>query len=74
MKRAWPEGKDLHFHDLRGTAATNFARAGLTATEIARILAWSPARVERILARYVHGAAVLREIARRVERVQNEKL
>ena len=29
-KTAWPDGDELHFHDLRGTAATKFYIAGLT--------------------------------------------
>jgi integrase len=34
-KLAWPNGVDLHFHDLRGTAATKFYLAELTVREIA---------------------------------------
>jgi len=39
MADAWPEGKDLHFHDARGTAATNYFRADFTVREIAEIMA-----------------------------------
>jgi integrase len=39
-KDAWPDGRDLHFHDLRGTAATKFYTAGLTEREIAEVMAW----------------------------------
>lgn len=50
--------KDLHFHDLRGTAATKFYTAGLSIRVIAEILAWSEEQVERIIRRYVaRGAA-----------------
>jgi integrase len=31
----------LHFHDLRGTAATRFYRGGLSIREIAEIMTWS---------------------------------
>lgn len=51
-------GRDLHFHDLRGTAATRFYTAGLSIRVIAEILAWSEEQVERIIRRYVaRGAA-----------------
>jgi integrase len=50
--------RDLHFHDLRGTAATRFYIAGLSERVIAEILAWSEDQVERIIRRYVaRGAA-----------------
>jgi integrase len=50
--------RDLHFHDLRGTAATKFYVAGLSIRVIAEILAWSEEQVERIIRRYVaRGAA-----------------
>src|SRR6516225_6863010 len=49
--------KDLHFHDLRGTAATKFYIAGLSVRVIAEILAWSEDQVERIIRRYVARSA-----------------
>jgi integrase len=56
--RAGMNGRDLHFHDLRGTAATKFYVAGLSVRVIAEILAWSEDQVERIIRRYVaRGAA-----------------
>jgi integrase len=52
--------RDLHFHDLRGTAATRFYIAGLSNRVIAEILAWSEEQVERIIRRYVaRGAATM---------------
>jgi integrase len=45
--------RDLHFHDLRGTAATKFYIAGLSIRVIAEILAWSEDQVDRIIRRYV---------------------
>lgn len=45
--------KGLRFHDLRGTAATNFSRRGLEPTEIATILGWAKEQVDGIITRYV---------------------
>lgn len=51
--------RDLHFHDLRGTAATKFYVAGLSERVIAEIMAWEEEQVARIIRRYVaRGAAV----------------
>jgi len=58
--------KDLHFHDLRGTAATKFYVAGLSARVIAEILAWSEDQVDRIIRRYVARAAATKEIIRQL--------
>lgn len=69
--RAWPEGKDLHFHDLRGTAATNFYAADLTLKEIAKILGLSPHKVERILDRYVKRDELVRRVVQRLTAEQN---
>jgi integrase len=56
--RAGMNERDLHFHDLRGTAATKFYVAGLSIRVIAEILAWSEDQVGRIIRRYVaRGAA-----------------
>src|SRR5262245_29712242 len=43
---------DLHFHDLRGTAATRFYIAGLSVRVIAEIMGW-----QRIIRRYVSRSA-----------------
>jgi integrase len=57
--RAGMNGRNLHFHDLRGTAATKFYVAGLPVRVIAEILAWSEDQVGRIIRRYVaRGAAI----------------
>jgi integrase len=58
--------KDLHFHDLRGTAATKFYIAGLKIRIIAEILAWSEEQVERIIRRYVARAAATKEAIRQL--------
>ncbi|MGE3303279.1 MAG: tyrosine-type recombinase/integrase [Hyphomonadaceae bacterium] len=53
-------------HDLRGTAATNFALAQLSKSEIARILAWSEDQVAKILDVYVNPGRISRQIARKL--------
>lgn len=56
--------EDLHFHDLRGTAATKFYIGGLSARVIAEILAWEEEQVERIIRRYVGRQAATLEAIR----------
>ncbi|MGE0524373.1 MAG: tyrosine-type recombinase/integrase [Variibacter sp.] len=58
--------RDLHFHDLRGTAATKFYIAGLSIRVIAEILAWSEEQVERIIRRYVARGAATRAAIRQL--------
>jgi integrase len=58
--------RDLHFHDLRRTAATRFYIAGLPIRVIAEILAWSEDQLERIIRRYVGRAAATKEAIRRL--------
>ncbi len=65
-KEAWPKGDDLHFHDLRGTAATKFYLAGLTEREIAELMAWEESSVARIIRRYVGRAAAIKERVRKL--------
>ena len=48
---------NLHFHDLRGTAATRFYVAGLSERVIAEILGWEEETVAKIIRRYVGRAA-----------------
>jgi integrase len=58
------DAKDLHFHDLRGTAATRFYVAGLSVRVIAEIMGWDEEAVEKIIRRYVgRGAATRATIA-----------
>jgi integrase len=67
---AWPDGDDLHFHDLRGTAATKFYLAGLTIREIAEILAWDEGTVDRIIRRYVGQQTAILERIRKIDAVK----
>jgi integrase len=45
--------RDLHFHDLRGTAATRFYIAGLSERVIAEMMGWAEEYVKKIIRRYV---------------------
>jgi integrase len=64
---------DLHFHDLRGTAATKLYVAGLTPREIAEIMAWSEDQVERLLDRYVKREELLRDRIARLDAAARRK-
>lgn len=56
------EDRDLHFHDLRGTAATRFYKAGLDRRVIAEIMGWEEAHVGKIIRRYVDRTAATRTV------------
>lgn len=73
MKASGLSDSGLHFHDLRGTAATNFFRAGFTTREIAQTLAWSEEKVERLIDRYVKRDEILRDRIKRMDRVKPRK-
>jgi integrase len=60
--------RNLHFHDLRGTAATRFYTAGLSERVIAEILGWREENVARIIRRYVDRAALTKQIVRQLNR------
>jgi integrase len=53
---------NLHFHDLRGTAATKFYIAGLSERVIAEIMGWEEENVARIIRRYVDRTAATKAI------------
>ncbi|UDL92224.1 tyrosine-type recombinase/integrase [Mesorhizobium sp. PAMC28654] len=69
-KIAWQKGDDLHFHDLRGTAATKFYTAGLTEREIAEIMGWEEDHVSRIIRRYVSRGAAIKERIRKLDQAK----
>ena len=52
--------RDLHFHDMRGTAATRFYLAELKPRAIAEIMGWEEEHVEKIIRRYVDRTAAIR--------------
>src|SRR5204863_5419648 len=57
---------DLHFHDLRGTAATRFYLAHLSERAIAEIMAWEEEHVAKIIRRYVGRAAATQALIRQL--------
>jgi len=59
--------RDLHFNDLRGTAATNFYLADLTIRQIAEILGWEEESVEKIIRRYVGRSAAIKALIKKME-------
>ncbi len=60
--------RDLHFHDLRGTAATKFYTAGLSERVIAEIMGWEEEHVAKILRRYVSRSAATKAIIAQLNR------
>lgn len=56
----------LHFHDVRGTAATRIYIAGCPKADIALIMAWSEADVDALLTKYVSGDAVALDLLSRM--------
>jgi integrase len=59
--------RDLHFNDLRGTAATKFYAADFTMREIAETLAWEEKSVEKIIRRYVGRTAAIKARIKKLE-------
>jgi len=53
---------NLHFHDLRGTAATKFYIGGIKPRVIAEVLGWDEETVERIIRRYVDRQAATKAL------------
>jgi integrase len=60
--RAGLTDRNLHFHDLRGTAATRFYTAGLSERVIAEIMGWQEEHVSKIIRRYVDRSAATKAI------------
>jgi integrase len=56
----------LHFHDLRGTAATRFYVAGVPERAIAGIMGWEEEHVAKIIRRYVDRSAATKAIIRQL--------
>jgi integrase len=61
---------NLHFHDLRGTAATLFYIAGLSERVIAEIMGWDEEHVKRIIRRYVGRQAATKAIIRQLNQAE----
>jgi integrase len=62
--------RDLHFHDLRGTAATRFYVAGLSERIIAEIMGWEEEHVAKIIRRYVDRTAATKAIIRQLNQAE----
>lgn len=60
----------LHFHDLRGTAATRMYLAGMTIREIAYIFTWSEDQVEKLINVYVRKEELLLDRIRRIDELE----
>jgi integrase len=60
------DGRDLHFHDLRGTAVTKFYVAGVPERVIAEIMAWEEDHVAKIIRRYVDRTAATKALIRQI--------
>jgi integrase len=58
--------RNLHFHDLRGTAVTKFYVAGVPERVIAEIMAWEEEYVAKIIRRYVGRAAATKALIRQI--------
>ena len=66
MEKSGLSERDLHFHDLRGTAATKFYVAGLSIRVIAEIMGWEEEYVEKIIRRYVDRSAAVRAAIKQI--------
>jgi integrase len=77
VERHGPDAKSgiehLRFHDLRGTAATHFIRAGLTLEEVATIVGWTKDQVEQIALKYVTAEVIGLAFAKRLDRAAKPK-
>jgi integrase len=65
---------DLHFHDLRGTAATRFYSANLSERVIAEIMGWTEDGVAKIIRKYVDRSAATKAIIRQLSAKSEQKL
>jgi integrase len=62
--------RNLHFHDLRGTAATRFYTAGLSERVIAEIMGWEEEYVAKIIRRYVGRAAATKAVIAQLDQAR----
>ncbi len=61
------DGRGLHFHDLRGTAATKFYISGLSVRVIAEIMGWDEEAVTNIIRRYVSRRAAVDAVIKQID-------
>ena len=62
--------KDLHFHDLRGSAATKFYVAGIPIRVIAEVMGWEEETVEKIIRRYVGRQAATKALIEQINQAK----
>jgi integrase len=67
MRESGLSERNLHFHDLRGTAATKFYAADIPERHIAVMLGWSEEHVRSIITKYVNREAIIREQIARMD-------
>ncbi|MFD1328251.1 tyrosine-type recombinase/integrase [Mycoplana ramosa] len=65
--------RNLHFHDLRGTAATKFYTAGLSERVIGEILGWEEESVAKIIRRYVSRTAATDAVIRQLDEARHRR-
>ena len=65
--------RNLHFHDLRGTAATRFYTCGLSERVVAEIMGWEEEHVSKIIWRYVGRNAATEAAIRRLNAPERER-
>jgi hypothetical protein len=65
--------RNLHFHDLRGTACTRFYAAGLDKHDIAEVMGWEVEHVEKIIRRYIGRAAATKAIIAKLNRANKKR-
>jgi hypothetical protein len=73
IKRRAGIGSKLHFHDLRGTAATKFYIAKLDMRVIAEILGWEEDYVSKIIRRYVGRAAATQAVIKQLNEARGKE-
>lgn len=66
-----PSGITKHLHDLRGTAVTRWAVAGLANEQIADIVGWEISKVASIRKRYVDTSQIVQGVISQLERGRN---
>jgi integrase len=62
------KGRNLHFHDFRGVAATRFYVAGIAERVIAEIMGWDEQHVSKIIRRYVGRTAATEALIKQLNR------